>query len=112
MKIMGEGRRGERRKKQEQRKTFSSTKTTMNKEAYMDFTMYFNKREIAGFRKASIGAVRCSAYLRIDHSLEFYCICYEKEKWRIVTDIKVVNKVAQPMDPLQSLHPLPALLPK
>ena len=33
-------------------------------------------------------------------------------KWRMVTDLRVVNKVIQPMDPLQSGIPLPSLLPK
>ena len=33
-------------------------------------------------------------------------------KWRMVTDLRAVNKVIQPMGPLQSGIPLPSLLPK
>ena len=33
-------------------------------------------------------------------------------KWRMVTDLRAVNKAIQPMDPLQSGISLPSLLPK
>ena len=33
-------------------------------------------------------------------------------KWRMVTDLRAINKVIQPMGPLQSGIPLPSLLPK
>ena len=33
-------------------------------------------------------------------------------KWRMVTDLRAVNKVIQPMGPLQSGISLPSLLPK
>ena len=33
-------------------------------------------------------------------------------KWRVVTDLRAVNEVIQPMGPLQSGIPLPSLLPK
>ena len=33
-------------------------------------------------------------------------------KWRMVTDLRAVNKKIQPMSPLQSGIPLPSLLPK
>ena len=32
-------------------------------------------------------------------------------KWRMVTDLRAINKVIQPMGPLQSGIPLPSLLP-
>ena len=33
-------------------------------------------------------------------------------KLRVVTDLRAINKVIQPMGPLQSVIPLPSLLPK
>ena len=33
-------------------------------------------------------------------------------KWRMLTDLRAINKVIQPMDPLQSGISLPSLLPK
>ena len=33
-------------------------------------------------------------------------------KWRMVTDLRAINKVIQPMGPLQSGNPLPSLLQK
>ena len=33
-------------------------------------------------------------------------------KWRMVTDLRAINKVIQPISPLQSGIPLPSLLPK
>ena len=83
-------------------------------EAYMVSSMASNKRETAGLRAAGRGAVKCSADRRINQLLEFSCICYERKKkygkWRLVTELSVINKVIQSMGSLQPGIPFPFML--
>ena len=44
--------------------------------------------------------------------LLYFFLKMKSGKWRLVIDLRVVNKIVQPMGPLQSGIPLPSLLPK
>ena len=52
--------------------------------------------------------------LRNQPALGILLFVFKKKssKWRMVTDLRAVNKVIQPMGPLRSGIPLPSLLPK
>ena len=75
--------------------------------------MAFNRRQTAEFRTAGMGATIYSPYW-IPTSVWNSSIFVVKKKcgkWRMMIDLRAVNKSIQPMGPLQYGIPLPSLLP-
>ena len=50
----------------------------------------------------------------ISQSLELSCICFQNKSgaWRMLTDLRAINKVIQPMGSLQTGIPLASLIRK
>ena len=76
--------------------------------------MPLNIRDTADFRTAGTGATRCSAYWGINQlwSSPEFVVETKSGKWRMVTDLRTVNKAIQPMGPVLLGIPLPSQLPK
>ena len=76
--------------------------------------MSFNRRQIVGFRKLvqeQLDAHHMEKQTSLWNSLVFV-VKKNSGKWRMVTDLKAVNKVIQPMGSLPSGIPLLSLFSK
>lgn len=75
--------------------------------------MAFNIKETSGIRTACTGETKGSACWRINSSFEFSCVVLKRKsgKWRMITCLRVVNMVIQPMASLECRNPLSSLLP-
>ena len=70
--------------------------------------MAFNIRKITGIRTA----VQYIEEFTSPWNFPIFVFKKKSGKWRIVIDLRAVNKVIQPMGPLQSGIPLPSLVLK
>lgn len=65
-------------------------------------TMVFDIRKLTSIRIADTGAAKCSIHWRIYLPMEFRKMKKKSGKWKVLADLKVIDKIIHPMG---SLHP-------